>query len=94
MTVIEKLSDRNNLIFNAIKLILVNEGNLSAKELQYKLFLSGIYIDGLKLKQALSVMSEKGLLTRPETKTGTAEAPSKEPSNEIPDEVISEKGKA
>jgi hypothetical protein len=65
MTVIEKLSDRNNLIFNAIKLILVNEGNLSAKQLQYKLFLSGIYIDGPKLKQALSVMSEKGLLTKP-----------------------------
>jgi hypothetical protein len=33
--------------------------------LQYKLFLSGIYIDGSKLKQALSVMSEKGLLTKP-----------------------------
>jgi hypothetical protein len=65
MTVIEKLSDRNGLIFNAIKIILVNEGNLSAKELQYKLFLSGIYIDGSKLKQALSVMSEKGLLTKP-----------------------------
>lgn len=83
MTVIEKLSDRNGLIFNAIKLILVNEvqdvkkDGLNAKQLQYKLFQAGIYIDGPKLAQALSVMNEKGQLTNPK-----------------PDEVLSEESKA
>ena len=88
MTVIDKLSDRNNLIFNAIKLILVNEGNLTAKQLQYKLFLAGIYIDGVKLKQALSVMDEKGLLTKPTISTGKGETTPKEPTDEIPTGVI------
>jgi hypothetical protein len=66
MTTIQKLSDRDNLIFAAIKLILVNEGNLTAKALQYKLLECGIYINGTLLKQALSVMDSKGELTRPD----------------------------
>ena len=92
MTVIEKLSDRNNLIFNAVKLILVNEGTITAKQLQYKLFTSGIYIDGVKLKQVLSVMDEKGLLTKPEkVSTAKPEVKSIEPTNDIPIEVLEEK---
>lgn len=79
MTVIEKLSDRNNLIFEAIKLILVNCANhndkkgLSAKELQWKLFECGIYIKGETLKQALSVMDSKGHLTKPTNAEPTQE---------------------
>jgi hypothetical protein len=66
MTVIQKLSDRDNLIFDAIKLILVNEGNVTAKQLQWKLFECGIYIKGSLLKQALAVMNQRGELTKPD----------------------------
>lgn len=62
MTVIHKLSDRDNLIFEAITIILVNAGNISAKELQWQLFQAGIMITGPLLKQALSVMKTKGEL--------------------------------
>lgn len=65
MTVIEKLSDRHNLVFDLIKLILVNEGPMDAKKLQYKLFQSGVYIKGSLMKQAISVMNEKGELNKP-----------------------------
>jgi hypothetical protein len=64
MTVIQKLSDRDNLIFEVIKLILVNEGNITAKGLQYKLLECGIYIKGSLLKQALSVMDSRGELSK------------------------------
>ena len=60
MTVIQKLSDRDNLIFEAITMILVNVGNISAKDLQWQLFQAGIMIKGPLLKQALSVMKERG----------------------------------
>lgn len=63
MTVINKLSDRESLIFEAIKMILVNVGNVSAKELQWQLFQSGIMIKGPLLQQALSVMKSNGELT-------------------------------
>lgn len=63
MTVITKLSDRDNLIFECIKVILVNKGNINAKQLQWELFQSGIYCRGSILKQALAVMKEKGDLT-------------------------------
>lgn len=65
MTHIQKLSDRDSLIFDAIKMILVNEGEMSSKDLQWKLFQCGVYIKGPLLKQALSVMNEKGELTKP-----------------------------
>ena len=60
MTVIQKLSDRDSLIFEAIKMVLVNVGDVSAKELQWQLFQAGIMIKGPLLKQALSVMKENG----------------------------------
>lgn len=60
MTVITKLSDRDNLIFECIKVILVNKGNINAKQLQWELFQAGIYCRGSILKQALAVMKEKG----------------------------------
>lgn len=63
MTVINKLSDRDNLIFEAIKIIAVNTESISAKELQWQLFQAGIMIKGSLLQQALSVMKENGDLT-------------------------------
>jgi len=63
MTVINKLSDRDNLIFEAIKIIAVNTESISAKELQWQLFQAGIMIKGSLLKQVLSVMKENGDLT-------------------------------
>lgn len=69
MTVIQKLSDRDSLIFEAIRMILTNVvnkdgeiGNISAKELQWQLFQAGIMIKGPLLKQALSVMNTNGEL--------------------------------
>lgn len=75
MTVIQKLSDRDNLIFDAIKMILINQGAMEPKNLQWKLFECGIYIKGPLLKQALAVMNEKGELTKPDVQ-------SKEPVSE------------
>lgn len=63
MTVITKLSDRDNLIFDCIKVILVNKGNINGKQLQWELFQAGIYCKGSILKQALAVLKEKGELT-------------------------------
>jgi hypothetical protein len=68
MTVIQKLSDRESIIFKAIKLILVNVGNMNLKQLQWELFNRGIFIDDNLLKQAISVMNEKGLITKPDKK--------------------------
>lgn len=64
MTVIDKLSDRNGLIFNAISLIIDNEENktLNIPRLQWRLFQYGIYIDFERLKQAVSVMIEKKII--------------------------------
>jgi hypothetical protein len=66
MTVIQKLSDREGLIFEAIKMITIHVGNVTAKDLQWRLFQSGIYIKGSLLKQAIAVMKEKGELTSPD----------------------------
>jgi len=83
MTVIQKLSDRENLIFEAITLILVNAGNMDVKKLQWKLFECGIYAKKPLLVQALTVMKEKGLISKPneskdeKTNPETTEAPRK-----------------
>lgn len=68
MTILEKLSDSNSFIFEAIKLILVNMGTMDLKQLQWELFNRGIYVKKDLLKQAISVMNEKGLLTKPNAK--------------------------
>jgi hypothetical protein len=73
MTVVEKLSDRNNLIFEAIKLLLVNEGSMDHKQIQYRLFCCGIYIKKELLLQAMSVMKEKGLITKPNAEKASQE---------------------
>lgn len=62
MTVIDKLSDRGGLIINAILLILVNEGNMPIKKLQWRLFNCGIFITEERLRQAVSVMIEKKII--------------------------------
>jgi predicted transcriptional regulator len=64
MTVIEKLSDRHSLIFEAIRLILVNEGDMPIKKLQYRLFSCGVYINSQLLQQAISVMKEQGAVKK------------------------------
>ena len=78
MSVIEKLSDRKGLIYEAITLILVNNGSLNNQELQWELFKCGIYIKRPLLLQALAVMKEKGLIGKPneekDTKEESAEA--------------------
>lgn len=73
MTVIEKLSDRHGFIFEAIKMVLVNSGKdengkpvmMSPQAIQWKLFQCGVYLKGSLLTQAISVMNEKGELTKP-----------------------------
>jgi hypothetical protein len=66
MTVIEKLSDRHSLIYEAIILIIKNsEVTMNPLKIQYKLFECGIYIKAPLLMQALSVLQEKKLITKP-----------------------------
>lgn len=65
MTTIQKLSDRESLIFKAIPLILVNMGNMDKKKLQWELFNRGIYIEPNLLHQALVVMKEQGKIIQP-----------------------------
>lgn len=66
MTYIQKLSDRDNLIFDAISLILVNMGNMNGKQLRWELFNRGIFIQPKLLEQAVAVMKEKKLIVKPE----------------------------
>jgi hypothetical protein len=66
MTVIEKLSDRHNFIFDALKMVMVNVREndkpkmMSVQELQWRLFQCGVYIKGPLLQQAIAVMKERG----------------------------------
>lgn len=76
MTTIQKLSDRDSIIFDAIQLILVNMGNMDKKQLQWELFCRGIFIKPNLLHQALVVMKEKGQIIKPNVE------PTKEPIQE------------
>lgn len=60
MTIIKKLSDRENFIYEAIKLLLVNLGNMDQKRLQFELFRCGVYIKKPLLLEALKIMKENG----------------------------------
>lgn len=71
MTIIEKLSDRGGFIYEAITLLLVNMGNMDQKKLQFELFRSGVYIKKPLLVEALKVMKEKNLISKPEPKIQT-----------------------
>ncbi len=64
MTVITKLSDRENLLSKAILLITVNLGNMDRKRLQWELFDRGIYVDQALLNQCISVMIENKQLRK------------------------------
>lgn len=68
MTIIEKTSDRKGLIYEAIKMVLVNLGAMPLQKLQWELFKCGVYIKAPLLAEAMKTMQEKGLLTRPEPK--------------------------
>jgi hypothetical protein len=71
MTIIQKLSDRDSFIYEAIKMVLVNLGAMPVHKLQWELFKCGIYIKAPLLAEAMKTMQEKGLLTRPEPKIVT-----------------------
>lgn len=66
MTVISKLSDRDGLIYEAIKIILINEGSMKWQQLQYELLKCGMFVNGNLLQQAISVMKSKGLVSKNE----------------------------
>ena len=68
MTIIQKLSDRDGFIYEAISLCLVNVGNLNMQRLQWQLFQAGVYIKKPLLEQALNEMKEKGLVGKPQPK--------------------------
>ena len=80
MSVIEKLSDRNGLIYEAITMILVNKGSMNHQMLQWELFQCGIYIKKPLLLQAMSVMKEKGMIGKPNEEENTKESPETETS--------------
>jgi hypothetical protein len=75
MSIIEKLSDRNGLIYEAITMIMVHTGPASPPKLQWELFKCGIYIKQPLLLQAMSVMKEKGMIGRPDEKETSSETP-------------------
>lgn len=78
MTIIQKLSDRDGFIYEAISLCLVNMGNLNLQRLQWQLFQAGVYIKKPLLEQAIKEMTEKGLVGKPkpqEPKIATPERP-------------------
>lgn len=68
MTIIQKLSDRDSFIYEAISLCLVNMGNLNLQRLQWQLFQAGVYIKKPLLEKAIEEMKAKGLVGKPEPK--------------------------
>lgn len=68
MTIIKKLSDRENFIYEVIQVILVNAGPMDSKRLQFLLLTCGVYVKKPLLEEALKTMKEKGLLTKPQPK--------------------------
>lgn len=66
MTIIQKLSDRDGFIFEAIKLVLVNGGPMDHQKIQWILFQSGVYIKRPLLIEAMKTMKEKGLISKQE----------------------------
>lgn len=68
MTILQKLSDRDGFIYDVIKIILVNAGNMDTKRLQFLLLTCGVYVKKPLLEEALKTMMEKGLLTKPQPK--------------------------
>lgn len=65
MTIINRLSDCDGFIYDAIALILVNLGNMDMKRLQFELFKCGVYIKKPLLQEAVKTMDEKGLISKP-----------------------------
>lgn len=65
MTIIQKLSDRDGFIYEAIKLVLVNGGPMNHQKLQWILFQAGVYIKQPLLIEAMKTMKEKGLISKP-----------------------------
>jgi len=75
MTIIQKLSDRDGFIYEAIKMILVNMGPMPVARIQFELFKCGVYIKHPLLIEAMKSMDEKGLLTKPAPKPKIAVPP-------------------
>lgn len=68
MTIIKKLTDRDSFIYEVIGVLLVNIGNMDQKKLQFELLKCGIYIKKPLLTEALKIMREKGLISKPDEK--------------------------
>jgi hypothetical protein len=50
MTVISKLSDRENLLSKAILLLTMNMGTMDQKKLQFELFNRGIFVENKQIQ--------------------------------------------
>lgn len=68
MTIIQKLSDRDGFIYEAIKLLIVNMGPLPPQRIQFELFRAGVYIKKPLLDEAIEVMKKEGILGKPPEK--------------------------
>lgn len=65
MTIINKLNDRGGFIFDVIRIIVVNKGKMTVDKLQLELLQCGVYIQKELLRDALSRLIEKKILSRP-----------------------------
>lgn len=65
MTIINRLSDRDGFIYDAIAILLVNIGYMDLKRLQFELLKCGVYVKKTLLQEAVKTMNEKGLITKP-----------------------------
>lgn len=63
MTILQKLSDRDGFIYDAIKIIINNNPNIQLPKIQYKLLECGVYVKKPLLEEALKTMIEKKLLS-------------------------------
>jgi len=82
MSVIEKLSDRGGLVYELIKMIMVNIGPMNVKQMQWELCKLGVYVKAPLLLQALSVMKEKKLIGKPDEEKDTKEEDSQAEASE------------
>lgn len=62
MTILQKTSDRDGFIYEAILIVLRNTGPIPDQKLQFILLSCGILVKKPLLEEALKVMKEKGIL--------------------------------
>ena len=62
MTILQKPSDREGFIFEVIRIILLNDGNMNKQKLQRVLLGCGVYVKKPLLDEILKTMLEKKLI--------------------------------